>query len=160
MYEWTNEKEKEFIKAKRFLMKDQILHPFDLNLPAKLLTNRSRLFSMGFVLLQQRDRKWHIVKCSSATLMDAQRKYAVCEIEMLGIVLAVKKCAFYLSGMKHFEIVTYHRPLLGVFQKDLPEVENRRLHQLREKINHYNFKVSYNEGKKHLVAGIRKKGTF
>ena len=43
---------------------------------------------------------------------------------MLGIVMAIKKCAFYLSGMRHFEVVTDHRPLLGVMKKELREVEN------------------------------------
>jgi hypothetical protein len=51
MYEWTDEMEKEFVEAKKFLVKVQVLHMFNMNLPTKLLADRSRLFGLGFILL-------------------------------------------------------------------------------------------------------------
>jgi len=55
-------------------------------------------------------------------------------------------------GHPSFQIVTDHAPLLGVFQKDLNFIDNRRLQRFRERLLPYVFNLTWCEGKLHLIA--------
>ena len=63
-----------------------------------------------------------------------------------------KKCDFYLRGLPNFRILTDHRPLVGLFNKSLHQLENTRLMRMREKLTNYTFQVEWVEGKSHLIA--------
>ena len=52
---------------------------------------------------------------------------------MSPIQYAISKCQFYLLGLPTFEIVTDHKPLLGIFDKYIFEIDNPRLQRLKEK---------------------------
>ena len=52
----------------------------------------------------------------------------------------------------NFKVLTDHRPLVGVFNKPLHEIENARLLRFREKLAHFSFSVTYVPGKTHLIA--------
>ena len=54
---------------------------------------------------------------------------------------AVDKCSFYLKGAPSFTVVTDHKPLEGIFKKDLFDIGNPRLQRIREKLLEYNFSV-------------------
>ena len=50
------------------------------------------------------------------------------ELELLGVVWALKKCHVYLAGMKNFKVVVDHKPLVSIIDKKrLNEVESPRL---------------------------------
>ena len=65
---------------------------------------------------------------------------------------ATLKCSFYLRGLPLFTIYTDHRPLQGVFQKDIFDLASPRLQRLREKIAMFSFQVCWVPGKTHLIA--------
>ena len=54
--------------------------------------------------------------------------------------------------MDIFEAITDHRPLVGVFSKDIRDVENERLQKIREKLQGYNVKLTWIQGKNNIVA--------
>jgi hypothetical protein len=54
--------------------------------------------------------------------------------------------------MDHFTVVTDHKPLKGVFAKDLSVIENARLRRYRERLTGYNFDLSWREGKTNHIA--------
>ena len=81
---------------------------------------------------------------------ETQQRYATIELECLAILVAVRKCDFYLRGLPSFEVITDHRPLLGVFKNDIFKLDNARLMRIREKLIPYNFTISWIEGKKML----------
>ena len=54
--------------------------------------------------------------------------------------------------MPSFEVVTDHRPLVGVFKNDIFKLDNARLMRIREKMIPYNFKVTWIEGKQNAIA--------
>ena len=54
---------------------------------------------------------------------------------------AMQKCKFFLKGIERFEIIMDHRPLVGIFEKSLPQINNTRITCLREKIIDYLFIV-------------------
>ena len=45
----------------------------------------------------------------------------------LAIQWAMSKCNHYLQGMQSFTVITDHKPLLGIFSKDLADIDNNRL---------------------------------
>ena len=70
----------------------------------------------------------------------------------MAIKWAIQKCAFYLLGLPTVHVWTDHCPLVGIFQKDLPDIDNPRLLNFREKIQHFNFQVRWVAGKTHYIA--------
>ena len=70
----------------------------------------------------------------------------------MSILYGVTKCRHYLLGIDHFTVETDHKPLKGVFAKELPDVDNVRLRRYREKLTGYNFDLSWCEGKTNQIA--------
>ena len=64
----------------------------------------------------------------------------------MAIQWAIKKCEFHLQGLPTFDVLTNHRPLVGIFRKQLSLLENNRLMRMREKIIKFTFEVSWVEG--------------
>jgi hypothetical protein len=154
-FTWLPDHDIEFAAAKKLLVSDQIVRFFDPSLPTVLLADASRLYGIGFALVQTNgDGSARLIRCGSSSLTPTQGRYATIELEMLAIAYAVRKCAFYLRGMDTFKIVTDHRPLLGVFRKPLHEVDNPRLQRMRGQLDGsgYVFSVEWNAGKDHLIA--------
>ena len=51
-----------------------------------------------------------------------------------------------------FDVLPDHRPLVGIFRKQLSMLENNRLIRMREKIIEFTFEVKWVEGKTHYIA--------
>ena len=52
----------------------------------------------------------------------------------------------------HFTVATDHKPLEGIFAKDLYDIPNPRLQRLHEKLVEYNFTLTWVLGKNHHIA--------
>ena len=113
----------------------------------------SRLHGLGFVLKQrQDDNSWRMVRTGSRYLSETESRYAMIEIEMLGIAWAIGKCRVFLEGLPHFEIVTEHRPLITILNKyHIVEIENPRLQRLGMSILMYNFTATWRRSKDRLA---------
>ncbi len=146
-WNWLPEHQKEFDHVKTLLTSNPVVAHFNPELPSVLLTDASRLHGTGYALMQN-DR---LIRCGSQSLTSAESRYSTIELEMLGLVKAVRKCRYYLHG-GHFKVLTDHRPLVGIFKKDLGDIPNPRLQRLREKVAEYTFDVEWIAGKDNLVA--------
>ena len=103
---------------------------------------------LGFILQQKHNDKWLTVQTGSRFLTDAESRYAVIELEMLGVAWSILKCKYFLNGLKHFEIVTDHNPLVPILNSHrLDEIENPRLQRLRTRIMGYNLTAKHIKGK-------------
>ena len=150
---WSLAHEEEFTKLKRLLVSDMVVHPFDPLKPATLITDASRTLGLGYALMQPgEDGKDRLVMCGSCSLTTTQQRYATVELEMLGVTWAICKCAFFLRGLSHFTVKTDHRPLVGIFEKNLMDMDNARLQRMREKVMEYNFTIQWLEGKLNTLA--------
>jgi hypothetical protein len=149
---WLQDHEKEFEEVKRLLTSDMVVTHFNPNLDAVVLTDASRLHGLGFVMGHIVDGRLRVVMCGSKSLTPAQQRYSTVELECLGVHYAIIKCSFYLKGLDMFTVMTDHRPLEGVFQKDLFDLGNPRLQRIREKLGEYSFKVKWVPGKTHYIA--------
>ena len=150
---WTPLHTKAFDDVKKALVSPPILDFFSPRRRTVLETDAARLRGLGFCLRQQdEDGRWRLIQCGSRFLSDVESRYAVCEIEMLAVAWACRKCSLYLSGMQQFEVVTDHRPLIPVLNsKSLLDIENPRLQRLRERLTPFNFVATWRQGKMHAI---------
>ena len=152
-FQWLDEHEQCFRKVKEVLTSPAIVRYFNPKLPTELLTDASRLKGLGYALIQRdENNEIRLISCGSKSLTSAEKNYATIELECLAIVHAIRKCKHQLYGIDSFQVITDHKPLVGIFQKRLDEVENNRLQRFREKLLDYNFVVAWTPGKLHLIA--------
>ena len=151
---WGEAQQADFERAKKILLSNTVVKPFIMGLRTELVTDASKLHGLGFALLQfeEGNEKPRLITCGSCALTPAQTRYAVCELEALGIQYALEKCAFYLRGAPRFQITTDHRPLVGIWNTDLAQISNPRLLRIRMKTIPYDFEVVWRAGKKMLLA--------
>lgn len=95
---------------------------FDPKLPVTVLTDASHLHGLGYAIGHFLNRQFKLVTCGSKSLTATQQRYSTIELECLVVHFAVTKCSFCLKGAKYFTVVTDHRPLEGIFKKDLFEI--------------------------------------
>ena len=121
---WLPEHQVEFDTLKSILSGNLVVRHFNKDKPVYLLTDASRLFGLGYALghleLDSSGKEiFKIVKCGSKGLTPTQQRYSTIELECLAIVWAILKCAFYLRGLPSFQVFTDHKPLEGIFTKDI-----------------------------------------
>jgi len=113
-------------------------HPRDTidDAPYHLETDTSD-YTLGTVLSQKQDNKWHPVAFLSKSLNEAERNYEIYDKEMLAIMVALDEWRHHLLGAKlQFEIWTDHQNLM-YFKK--PQKMNRRQAQWITELQEYNF---------------------
>ena len=100
-YLWLPEHEKAFTQIKEMLTSPMLIKPFDVDKSSELLTDASRLFGLGFALLQKdpESDKHALIQCGSRSLNSAESRYSTSELECLAIYHAIKECKFYLQGV-------------------------------------------------------------
>ena len=84
--------------------------------------------------------------------MPIQTRYATIKLECVDIQWAIQKCSYYLHGLENFKVWTDHKPLVGIFQKSICDLDNPRLMRMREKIMEYTPEVKWVPGKTHYIA--------
>ena len=144
---WTPAHDEAFEESKTALSRTIRLKYYDLKKATRLRTDASRT-GLGFVLQQKHEEIWKTVQTGSRFLTDTESRYAVIELEMLGVAWAIKKCKFLIHGLQHFAILTDHSPLVPILNSHrLDEIENPRLQRLRTRIMGYNFTAQHIKGK-------------
>ena len=152
---WEETQEKCFEEVKKILTGPLIMGYYNPILKTEVITDASRI-GLGFILRQfdENADRWRLIQCGSRALSDTESRYAVCELEGLGILFALRKCRHYLIGMAKFDILTDHKSLISVFKKDLCSTENVRLRRYLEKVQEFNFEVKYTKGSKNNIADM------
>ena len=150
---WTSVHQNAFEAMKATLVSPPVLAFFQPGLPTALHTDATRLHGLSYALLQLQDGNWRLIQCGSRFVTDTESRYAVIELEMTAICWAVRKNHLYLAGLKDFDIITDHRPLIPILnQKSLVQIDNPRLLRLREKFTPYHFIAVWKPGKTHCIA--------
>ena len=153
---WCHAQQQAFEQTIQILTGPLLVKFFDPNLKTTLVTDASRK-ALGFCLLQySKDSNGksqpRLIQCGSRSLIPAETRYAVTELETLAIYWAIKKCKYFLYGIDKFEILTDHQPLNGLFKKAICDIPNDRVARWREQLQSYNFELSWVPGKNHLIA--------
>ena len=145
-----------FLKTKELLTSTFLVKPFDESKEMLMLTDASRLYELGFALIQKASdgHSISLIFCGCYSLSETQQRYATIEQECLAIKWAVNKCDFCLRGLPAFTVLTDHRPLVGIFLRQLHELENAQLMRMREKLTNFSFEVKWVKGKTHIIADV------
>ncbi len=97
--------------------------------------------------LHEHGDNWVLVQAGSQFLSDTESRYAIIELELLGVTWAITKCKIFLAGLPHFTVVTDHHLLVPIVNNHrLDEIENPRLQRFKTKTMAYNFTTKWIKG--------------
>ena len=88
-----------------------------------------------------------LVMCGSKILTKQQANYATAELEALAVLYTCQSCKHQLQGIKSFEVRMTYRPLQGLFQQNMHEMNNTRLLRIREKLADFSFTIQWSNEK-------------
>lgn len=147
-WNWSEAQEKAWKESKKLLLSSNVLVHFD---PSKdlILACDASPYGLGAVLSHRMDDgSERPIGYASRTLTPAETNYSHIEKEGLAIIFGVKKFHQYLYGKK-FELVTDHKPLLGLFKEDkpIPNMAAARIQRWAVPLSAYEYMLIYKAGK-------------
>ena len=164
-FAWTDELDTAFTESKQVIIdavKDGVM-TFEMGRTSCLATDWSK-HGVGFVLLQKycncKDRTpiccssgWKLVFAGSRFTSGAESRYAPVEGEALAAAYSLNKARHFTLGCRDLILAVDHKPLLGLLgDKNLEDIENPRLQNLKEKTLRYGFEVVHVPGVLHKGA--------
>ena len=116
-WRWGSAQSEAFNKSTKLLLSSNCLTHYDPSRDLTLACDASN-YGLGAVLSHKMpDGSDQPIAYASRTLNTAERNYSQLEKEGLAYVFGVKKFHDYVFG-RHFELVTDHKPLLGLIKED------------------------------------------
>ena len=162
-FEWTVELQKLFEEAKQHIVElvKEGVRIFDMTKPTCLATDWCRQ-GVGFFLMQKHctcsgpivptccATGWKLVFAGGKFTTPAESRYAPVEGEALAVVVALYKAKHFVLGCEKLTVATDHKPLLKVLgDRQLCEMENPRLTNLKEKAMYFKFDIVHVPGRFH-----------
>ena len=111
---------------------------FEQNKPTEIIVDAS---PVGLAALLVQAGK--VISYASRALSDVESRYSQTEREMLAVVWEVKHFHLYVYG-SHFQIITDHKPLLGIFGTQKPATP--RMDRWKLRLMPYNCQLQYRPG--------------
>ena len=140
---WDDDCKKAFVELKHRLTNAPILVVPNSDDPFTVYTDASRI-GLGCVLMQN----GQVIAYASRQLKPHEKNYPTHDLELAGVIFALKIWRCYLYGAK-FELYTDHQSLKYLFtQRDL----NLRQRRWVEYMEDYVFNLEYHPGKANVVA--------
>ena len=164
-FTWNEDLETSFKKAKKQIAKEieKGIRIFEKHRTTCLATDWSRS-GVGAWLLQKHcacDSKkpfccptgWQVTLFTSRYLTDTEAKYSPVEGEALAVAYGLEKCKHFILGIENLTVAVDHKPLVGLFtNRNLEDIPNPRLRNLKEKTLRYRFSITHIDGVKNKVA--------
>ncbi|XP_032072036.1 uncharacterized protein K02A2.6-like [Thamnophis elegans] len=145
---WGRREASAFLAVKHLLVSNDVLVQYSEHLPLVLACDASP-YGVGAVLCHQLPSGAEVpVAYFSRTLSAAERNYAQIDKEALAIVAGVRRFHHYLYG-RPFQIVTDHKPLLGLLAGDrpAPQVLSPRMTRWFVFLASYDYQLKHRPGK-------------
>ncbi|XP_064470186.1 uncharacterized protein K02A2.6-like [Ornithodoros turicata] len=144
---WGTEQQLAFQKSKDLLTSARVLAHFDPKKPLVLVCDASP-YGVGAVLAHRELSGEELpIAYASRSLMPAECNYSQLDKEALAVIFGVLRFHQYLWGHS-FEIVTDHKPLLGLLAHDKPVPNNcsPRLLRWALTLSSYRYELVYRQG--------------
>jgi len=141
-FSWKEQHQKAFNELKSDLVRSPVVQLYDPKKDLTLTTDASER-AISAVLSQDN----HPIFYLSRLLTGSEQNYANIEREALAIVWATCRARQFLLG-RHFLLVTDHKPLEFIFDKEkaLPKVTSARLMRWALQLSAFDYSVSYTKG--------------
>ena len=135
----------EFPKVKQIFTKQIRLSPFNPDRKINILIDGANSSGVGYVFYQhlndeEPNGEVTIVNANSSALKENQSNYSAIDCEILGLKFAVDSNAYYLYGAECINVYTDANAIEGIFQKNLRDIQNRRIQDMVGKLMPYHFK--------------------
>ena len=142
-FQWTEKQQNAFEYLKERLVSAPILRYPDFDQPFTLYTDAS-ITGLGAVLSQKdSEGKEYVVAFASRSLNNAERNYAITDLECLAVVWSINHYQHYL-GLLPFTVVTDHSALKWLQTSKIPTGRRARwIMQLQQ----YDFIIKHRPGK-------------
>ena len=140
-FHWQAEQDKAFKKICEILATNPVLGYFDSSQKTEIHVDSSK-YGIGCVLMQND----HPVAYGSYALTKTQQRYSTMEKEMLAVVIGCRKFHQYIFGAEKVQIISDHKPLEEIFNKDLAHTP-ARLTKMILQLKKYDIQVKWRPGK-------------
>ena len=149
-WHWGKEQNSAFEAAKEALSSDTLLTHYD---PEKDLTLTCDASPVGVAAILSHGEK--PIAYASRTLSKAERNYSQIDREGLGLIFGVKKFHKFLWGRK-FNLITDHKPLLGLFgeNRPIPEHSSPRVQRWAITLAAYDYVMKHKPGIENNADGL------
>ena len=149
-FHWSTECQGAFEFLRSTLCAEPVMcHP-DFTKPFVLYTDASQV-ALGSVLTQQVDGLERVVAYASHALSAAERRWSTYDRELWSIVWSVRNFRHYL-GLRHFTIVTDHKPLLGLRRLPIDNDRTGRRSRWALELDPYDWVIVHKSGVLHTNA--------
>ena len=147
-FEWTEECQKSFDRIKGKLSSRPFISVADPTLEYVLTTDASDVACGAMLCQVAGPGDTRVIATLSHTFTKSERNWSTTEKECYGIVFAVKKLNFYLTG-RAFQIQTDHKSLCYL---DSVDFRNSKVARWQDELSMFNFTVTYIEGESNVWA--------
>ena len=154
---WTQEMINEYQTVNE-LMKSQIkLSPYNASKALYLVIDGSSRVGTGYCLLQRINeddpsKGFSIVSAGASLLPTTKGEFSPIESEMISLDRAVTSCDHWLRYAPEINLILDCTGLLSLLDKNLCEVRNRRLQNILERVQSYNWKLEHIKSEKNRVC--------
>ena len=145
-WEWTKEINDDFEQLKKEITEAPCLAHFD---PKKdnFITTDACNTGLGATLWQKENGAFRPVAFASRFLTDCERKYAINELELLGVLWGLEYFRYYVYG-KRINILTDHQALQTLMKRNRAHKQySARLTRWLDLLGHFDVNVQYTAGK-------------
>lgn len=152
-FTWAKDQENAFQLIKDEITSDEVLVPYDPDLPILLSTDASPN-GIGVVLSHvMPDNTERPIAYASRSLTPAEKNYSQIDKEATAIYWGVLRFFQYLYGRK-FTLITDHKPLVSIFSPDkqLPILSAQRLLHYAQFLQGFDYTIKYRNTKEHSNA--------
>ena len=146
-WEWTEDRQREFEEIKQNLKRIPELAHFSKN-EKNIITTDASTHGLGAILWQeQKDKSLKPIAFASRFLNDAEKKYAINELELLAVVWGLEHFRFYTYG-KEVTLKTDHQALQPLLKRNRAHKQySARLTRWLDRLSHFDVNVQYCAGK-------------
>jgi hypothetical protein len=149
-WSWNQETEQAFQRLKnRFATSIQLAHPRE-DLPYEIHTDASKVGISAILSQKEEAGEVSVISTASRVLTEIERRYSVCEQELLAVVYAIKKFRIYVVG--HFITVHSDNKALSFLRKC--NLTSDRVTRWIMQLQEYNLQIKHISGAQNFFADI------
>ena len=153
---WNSELEAEYNAVVKIMQTQIKLSPYNPENKLKMVIDGASSIGTGFLLVQMIDdekpeKGCNIIHAGSALLPEG-RDFSPIEAEAIALDRAMTSCHHWIYYCQEVELVSDCEGLLGMFNKPLADITNRKLQKIMEKAANYSWSLTHIKGKTNKIA--------